>query len=129
MRSKAVGEMPGGYWSSILRSAKARNIIVTITPQHAWDVFLLQGRKCSLTQLPLTFKSEKKNRCYGTASLDRIDSDKGYIEGNVWWLHKDINLMKMDLNLEHFKEMCRLVAESEAFLMKYQWDKSVITVG
>lgn len=125
MRSKAMGEMPGSYWSSIIRSAKARGIEVTITPQYVWEVFLLQGNKCALTQLPITFKSEKKNRCFGTASLDRIDSDKGYVPGNIWWLHKDVNQMKMDLNLEYFKEMCRLIFESESFKTKY----SVTFVG
>lgn len=29
-----------------------------------------------------------------TASLDRIDSTKGYVEGNVQWIHKRLNIMK-----------------------------------
>ena len=32
----------------------------------------------------------------GTASLDRIDSTKGYVRGNIQWVHKDINWFKRD---------------------------------
>jgi hypothetical protein len=47
----------------------------------------------------------------GTASLDRIDNSKGYIVGNVWWVHKDINTMKMDFPLEQFRSYCKRVSE------------------
>lgn len=45
------------------------------------------------------------------ASLDRIDSDKGYIEGNVQWLHKWVNLMKSDFTQDEFLNYCRLIIE------------------
>lgn len=46
-----------------------------------------------------------------TASLDRIDSSKGYIEGNVQWVHKRINKMKLDDSDTEFIEWCRLIAD------------------
>ena len=45
-----------------------------------------------------------------TASLDRIDSNKGYIKGNVQWVHKDVNTMKMDHTQEEFIKICTMVA-------------------
>jgi hypothetical protein len=42
-----------------------------------------------------------------TASLDRIDSSKGYIIGNVQWAHKMVNRMKNDMPQEEFIEFCR----------------------
>jgi hypothetical protein len=42
-----------------------------------------------------------------TASLDRIDSSKGYITGNLQWLHKDINWMKNSFSQEDFIKLCR----------------------
>ena len=41
-----------------------------------------------------------------TASLDRIDSKKGYIEGNIQWVHKDINRMKWAFNEDYFIKLC-----------------------
>lgn len=111
-RSKGVGEVPGAYWSALLRSAHQRDIEVTVDQQEIWDLFLQQDRKCALSNLPLSFKSDKPNRCNGTASLDRIDSTQGYVLGNIWWVHKDINKMKMDFSIQRFREMCKLVTES-----------------
>ena len=47
-----------------------------------------------------------------TASLDRIDSSKGYIEGNVQWVHKRVNLMKGNMSTENFIEWCNLVVKN-----------------
>ena len=46
-----------------------------------------------------------------TMSLDRIDNNKGYIEENVQWVHKDINMMKRIYSQDYFIYMCKLVAE------------------
>ena len=51
-----------------------------------------------------------KNR---TASLDRIDSNKGYTIDNVQWVHKDINKMKMDLEEDVFIDNCKLIIENK----------------
>jgi hypothetical protein len=44
-----------------------------------------------------------------TASLDRIDSSKGYIEGNLQWLHKRINIMKGNMSEKEFLDFCESV--------------------
>jgi len=46
-----------------------------------------------------------------TASLDRIDNNKGYIKGNVQWVLKDINKMKNIHTQDYFIELCKLVWE------------------
>lgn len=44
-------------------------------------------------------------------SLDRIDSTKGYIPGNVWLVCTGVNLMKARLTMDQFVEFCRKVVE------------------
>jgi len=44
-----------------------------------------------------------------TASLDRIDSNHGYINKNVQWIHKSINKMKMDMKEARFIELCTAI--------------------
>jgi hypothetical protein len=49
---------------------------------------------------------------YSTASIDRIDSSKGYILGNIQWVHKDVNFMKRTYSQEYFVKMCKLITEN-----------------
>ena len=44
---------------------------------------------------------------------DRINSIKGYTVDNVHWIHKKINQMKWDMNLDEFKQWCVLISGKE----------------
>ena len=82
-----------------------------ITLEYLWNLFLIQNKKCALSGIELKFGRgihDKSN----TASLDRIDSSKGYIESNVQWVHKDINIMKNKLKDDYFIKMCKNVASN-----------------
>jgi hypothetical protein len=104
-----VGEISGNTWNGILRGAKARKIEFSITKEYAWNLYLLQHRKCALSNEIIYFGATNKSP--STASLDRIDSTKGYVEGNVQWLHKDVNIMKNRFTQERFLQLCKSIAE------------------
>jgi hypothetical protein len=55
---------------------------------------------------------EHKEERLTTASLDRIDSSKGYVIDNVQWLHRDINMMKQRFSQEYFINICKHIAEN-----------------
>ena len=46
------GEITGYYWGRVCRGAKQRWLVVEITIEQAWQVFLRQKRRCALTDLP-----------------------------------------------------------------------------
>ncbi len=48
-----------------------------------------------------------------TASLDRIDSSKGYTKDNIQWVHKHVNLMKHKFDQKYFVDICKLIANHE----------------
>lgn len=102
-------EIHGGYWSKLQRGAAKRNYKFTISIQEAWYLFQSQDKRCALTGLPITFGERASD--LRTASLDRIDSSKGYIPNNVQWVHTKINFMKHTLTQEEFIKLCRKVAE------------------
>jgi hypothetical protein len=97
------------YWGRVIREAKKRNLEFDITIEYAWDLFVKQGKRCSISGQPIHFAITNKSKQRATASLDRIDPSKGYIEGNVQWLHKKVNQMKWDLQQKEFIDMCRLI--------------------
>jgi hypothetical protein len=98
-------EISGKYINRLEKRAKARNLVYILSNEYLWNLFLQQNRKCKLSALELAFGKGQ------TASLDRIDSSKGYFEGNVQWVHKDINLMKNKFNEEYFTKMCGLIVD------------------
>lgn len=100
------------YWGHVIINARNRNIEFNITKEYAWDLFELQNRKCALSGIDIDLcdspKLISKNQ---TASIDRIDSNIGYIVGNIQWVHKDINKMKNAHSQSYFIYLCKLIAE------------------
>lgn len=107
---KGFGEISATYWGRLIRGAHKRNLDFNLTIEYAWNLFLKQDRKCKLSDLNLSFIRNDKYPASQTASLDRIDSSKGYIVGNVQWIHKDINFMKQDYDQKYFISICKMIA-------------------
>jgi hypothetical protein len=106
-----VGELSGTFMHRLRRNAFVRNIEVSVAPEFLWNLYLEQDQRCALTGLSLTLTARDEAT---TASVDRIDSARDYVEDNVQWVHKDINLMKMDLGQEEFIALCQLVTKHHA---------------
>ena len=109
---KGCGEIGGWTWNNCRIHAAKRGIKFSITVKDMWHQFVRQRRKCALTGELLQFS--QLNQCDWkniTASLDRIESSKGYTKSNIQWVHKRVNRMKMGLNQNEFIRWCRAVAE------------------
>lgn len=99
-------------FSRVKKGAESRGIEFSITHNYALDVMNLQGWKCALTNIPLYVRWNEKYSCDSNASLDRIDSTRGYVKGNIQWVYMPINLMKWKLDQKEFIRLCRLVTET-----------------
>lgn len=100
------------FWTRIVNGAIWRNLEISIDREWAYQLFLSQNKKCRLSDLDLTFPKNTKEMedGDGTASLDRIDSNKGYIPGNVQWVHKFVNKLKTDFPQETFLFLCKKIS-------------------
>ena len=97
------------YYNKVKRRAEISNFSFLLTPEYLEELFIQQDRKCSLSNLPIEFRPNYlKNE--QTASLDRIDNSKGYIVGNVQWVHKQVNFMKGTMEQKEFIKFCRLIS-------------------
>lgn len=110
---KGCEKINSTYWRGVIHSAEKRNIEMDISIQDAWDQFIRQDGKCSLTGISLTFVTSQwsRNSTSQTASLDRIDSSQGYIASNIQWVHKKVNMLKTAFNEKEFIKWCTLVAD------------------
>lgn len=112
---KTFGEIPNRMFTQIKRSAKRRGIEFDLDKDYIWELLIKQEFTCALSGQQIKFVKKLKNGDLDferiTGSLDRIDSSKGYIRGNVQWVHKMINQMKWHFQEEEFIGMCELVAK------------------
>lgn len=93
----------------IRRNAKARGISFDITTRHVNSAWEKCGGKCVLSGVPI----ELPVNGTGTASLDRIDSTKGYTPRNIQFVHKHVNSAKMDLQMDEFVALCTNVTRTQ----------------
>ena len=122
-KSNSVGDLTSAWWSArVVKRAHGYNskaaqkvYELEITMEQAWSLFKEQDGKCALSGVSIQFP-KNRDQYGGTASLDRIDSKKGYILGNVQWVHKDINSMKNVFEQSYFIELCQKVAMTKKSL-------------
>lgn len=107
MRGSRYREITGNYWASIKNGARQRSLEFSITIEDAWKQFIKQKRCCALTGITLIM--DTNTHIKGTASLDRIDSNKGYVKNNIQWVSKDINKAKNTKTNDEFIWLCRQV--------------------
>lgn len=105
---KGVGEISSVFITHYKTNAKRRKITFNITPEYMWELFIKQERKCILSGMSITFGRIGRDEC--SASLDRKDSKIGYEVGNVQWVHKHVNMMKLNHDQEYFINLCSKIS-------------------
>jgi len=106
-------ELNGKYWGIIKKRAEKRGYTIGITIEYAWNLYVKQNHKCALSGLPIKFAISNKKSSETTASLDRINSNIGYVEGNVQWVHKHVNIMKNIFDQNYFISLCELIYKNQ----------------
>jgi hypothetical protein len=91
-----------------ITAKKRKTVEVFISIQYIKDIWEKQEGQCAYTKLPLTSEAHQLN----TVSLDRIDSSKDYVEGNIQLVCVPINRMKLDMTEDRFIELCSLVTKN-----------------
>lgn len=96
-------DISGSRVAEIKWRAEKKGWDFDLDAEFLWNLWLEQENKCAISGLEI--KLDKN------ASVDRIDSSKGYTKGNVWWTHRDINKMKMDTDLDQFIKYCDIISQ------------------
>lgn len=104
------------YMRNCRRRNKDKNTEVNIDENYLREIWKAQSGKCPYTKFDLVLnfhlmKKEEKDTRY-LASLDRIDSKKGYIKGNVQFVSCAINYMKNNMTHDQTIEFIKLIKSS-----------------
>lgn len=106
-----------GYIKKIFRDMKniadRKDVEVNIDIKHIENLWQEQDGKCALSGEKMTHISYKTNTILTNnynASIDLIDSTRGYTHDNIQLVSSIVNTVKCDMEMKQFIEMCRKVA-------------------
>lgn len=107
------GGISGKLWARIELNAKDRRLEFSITKEYCWELFLKQDAKCAISGIALSLPKDGSdfNKFEWNASIDRIDSSKGYTKSNIQWVDKRINMMKQNLTMKDFLDLCEKITK------------------
>ena len=92
--------------------AKKNGLDHNIDLEYVRGLYNGQEGMCNLSGIRMTIIGERGSEDYWKSiSLDRIDSSKGYVEGNVQLVCTGVNYMKKDMSDEMFISFCKKVSE------------------
>ena len=114
------------HFNNIKSSAKRRKLEFDLTPEFLHELFHKQKSRSAISGRELLMPDISGNgsglsQCVSDnkdliASLDRIDSSKGYTKDNVWWISRRENSCKMDLSIQDMEQFfidgCEYLEES-----------------
>lgn len=122
------GKITAGCIAQCKKAAVKRGKVFDLTPEYLWKVCLDQEERCYLTDLLMVFEKRSFGRGTKTdpytSSIDRIDSSKGYVEGNIQWVHKDVNIFKNEYSNETFISMCNLMNTFDGIFPEYDYQET-----
>ena len=99
---KGFGCVPGKVFSKLKRDAERRNLPFEITIEDIYNQYNKQRECCAFSGFHIFFGVD--------ASVDRIDSSKGYTLDNIQIVHKDLNMMKRAMPDIDFIWWCKAVS-------------------
>lgn len=95
-----------------LRNARRRGHEINIDLLYLKQIWENQKGICPYTGVSLKHCKLGKNSDHiFTASLDRIDSSKGYVVDNVQFVSMALNFMKNDMPHNDVIQLCKIIAE------------------
>lgn len=93
-----------------IRRVQKRKFETNLDLEYLKEVWNKQNGICIYSKVQLILPSiRKKSQYLYTASLDRIDSSKGYIKGNVHFISIAMNYLKNNMTHEEMLEALNLI--------------------
>lgn len=111
-KSERRSSSPKNFISGILNHATRRktNLGFDLDIIYLVGMYERQQGRCALSGVEMTYRAGS-GRVDTNISIDRIDSAKGYVRGNVQFVCDIVNRMKQDLSEDMMRTWCRRVLE------------------
>ncbi len=105
---RGSGFVPKTMINYLSSSAAARNVPFNINTEYANTLYMSSSATCALSGQPISIANN-------TAKLVAVDPAKGYVYGNVEWVHSSLAPSLKNTPTNKFIAMCVNVAEKSQF--------------
>lgn len=124
-KSRRSSDKPIDQWmKELIRTARYRSKqACDLTFEYMLSIWKQQNNSCYYCGDPLKPSSYETRRDRKTASIDRLDAAKGYIQNNVAWSCWGCNWMKSKMTVNEFVTVCSRVAHHRGTLLSLDHDK------
>lgn len=111
-KSERRSSSPKAFLSGALNHAAKRKLHLgfDLDLKYLLDLYDSQQGRCALSGVPMTYRAGV-GRTSTNISIDRIDSRRGYLRGNVQLVCDLVNRMKQDLQEDELVVWCRNILE------------------
>ena len=103
--TKCRGKSPETFIAALLTHCNRKEFL---SLDYVMGLYHAQHGCCALSGEPMTW-TVGKGRIPTNISIDRIDSSKGYVSGNIQLVCAIVNCMKNEYSQEEFIEFCAKV--------------------
>lgn len=100
--------------SAAKNSALRRGIPFLLQKDDVLGLLLQQNGKCAMSGIEMMLEQSNGTRNDVRASIDRINSSEGYVQGNVHLVCAIVNIMKNDLSHQRFISLCEKIVKHQA---------------
>lgn len=118
---EAHPNVPNHIWRGLLsrlnKIERGKRAELDFTVDFVWELFQRQNGKCALTGFDLAMG---ENAAKNTVSIDRINSQEGYLKNNTQLVHKDVNRIKNYYGEKYFYQICKAVTNYRGDLQKFE---------
>ena len=105
--TKCRGKSPETFIAALLTHCNRKEFL---SLDYVMGIYHAQKGRCALSGEWMTWEVGK-GRVSTNISIDRIDSSKGYVPGNIQLVCAIVNCMKNEYSQEEFIEFCKRVVE------------------
>lgn len=120
--------IPSYVWNGLInrtrRESRGKRSELDFDTSFLWKIYQKQNGKCALTGWNINFGKKAETN---TVSIDRIDSNIGYLKNNIQLVHKDVNRIKNHFSDEFFYKVCKAVSIHRKDLRKTEtiWEENL----
>lgn len=107
---KGYKDIPRAIFTKCKYGAQKRGLQFDLKIEDLQELWEKQNKKCAYSNRTLffnnkSFSTSDKTKMFDFASLDRIDSTRGYVKGNIQWVTQAVNIAKNAYNDDVFLKL------------------------